>query len=298
MEQVKKFHHKHDLRGKIVNYVLLVLASIFVLIPFFYLVMTCFKDLNEVTGSTVTLFPQGNHFLENLSFVWNYEDYHFFRYFFNTMFIFVLKTVGILLTCSLAGYAFAKFPCKLNSFMFTAFIAVLFLPGELLNIPFYEIMVNLNLRYSPIYVPIWIGAWFGTDITIIFLFRQYFFSIPDSLAEAAKIDGANEFTAFLRVMLPLSRSVIVTTIILYFVGTYNDVYGPSLYIRANDYEHKVIAQSVGIFENLYNYGSRDFIVPYHYVSIATVISILPVLVFFFAAQKNFVESLVGSGLKA
>ncbi|MBQ9482188.1 MAG: hypothetical protein IJU84_08500 [Clostridia bacterium] len=88
-----------------------------------------------------------------------------------------------------------------------------------------------------------------------------------------------------------------TNIILYFVGTYNDIYGPTLYVRANDYDGKLVAQTVGIFEGMFNAGSRDYLVPYNYVSVVTIVSILPTLIFFSTAQKAFVESFVGSGLK-
>lgn len=279
------------------RYLALIIFTIIVLIPFFYLFMTSFKTLEDVSSGTVSFWPSQNNLIENVKTVFSNEKFHVFRSFLNTMFIFVMKTVGCILTCSVAGYAFARFDCRLSRLVFTLFIAVLFLPGELLSIPFYEAMVNMGLKNDPYYIPIWIGAWFGTDISMIFLFKQYFVSIPKSLIEAAKIDGCNEASAFIRIVFPMSKPVIMTVLVLYYVGTYNDIYAPSLYIASNEYEKKVVAQTIGIFENLYNFGSKDFIVPWNLVSVATIVTLIPVLLFFIFAQKHFVASLVGSGLK-
>lgn len=281
----------------IFRYLALIFFSILVLIPFFYLFMTSFKTLEDVSSGTVSFWPSQNNLIENVKTVFSNEKFYVIRSFLNTMFIYVMKAVGCILTCSVAGYAFARFNCRLSRIIFPLFMAVLFLPGELLSIPFYEAMVNLGLKNNPYYIPIWVGAWFGTDVSMIFLFRQYFVSIPKSLVDAAKIDGCNEFSAFGRIVFPLSKSIIMTVLVLYFVGTYNDIYAPSLYIASNEYTKKVVAQSIGIFENLYNFGSKDYIVPWNLVSVATLVTLVPVLFFFAFAQKYFVASLVGSGIK-
>ncbi len=288
---------KPKISSYVIRYGLLAVLCFIVLVPFFYLILTSFKTLDDVTYGGGSIFPTTNAFVENFMEVINTERFRFFRYFLNTIFICIMKIAGVLITCSLTAYALHRFKCKLSNIYFALLIAIMFLPGELLGIPFYEMMVNLGIQYSKVYLPIWMGAWFGIDITIIFLFKQYYASSPMSLVEAAKIDGCNELTAFVRIVLPLAKPVIMTTVILYFTGTYNDVYSPSLYIRGNDWDSKVVSQSIAIFENMYNYGSPDFIVPWNLVSIATLISIIPVLAFFFVAQKSFIESLTGGAVK-
>ncbi len=278
-------------------YFSLIMLSVLVIVPFFYLVVTAMKPLEEIATPTMQIFPKKFALIENIKLVFTTPNYNYWRAFANTIFVFVMKTAGVIVTCSVAAYGFARFKCKLNTLVFMAFVAVLFLPGEILNIPFFEMMVTLNIRYNSAYLPMWLAAWFGIDITTIFLFKQFFEGIPQDLISAAKIDGCNELSAFMRVVLPLSKPVITTNIILYFVGTYNDIYGPTLYVRANDYEGKLVAQTVGIFEGMFNKGSKDYLVPYNYVSVVTLVSILPTLIFFGSAQKSFVQSFVGSGIK-
>ena len=278
-------------------YALLVFFAVVILVPFFYLLTTSFKSLEEIASSQVNIIPKTNGFVENFKFIFSYKDFRFFRSFFNTVFIFLMKVVGITLTCSFVGYAFAKFKCKLSKFVFMALMFVMLIPGELMSIPFFQAMVNLDIRYSSVYTPMWIAAWFGIDITTIFLFRQNFISLPDELIDAAKIDGCNEFQAFFRIALPQTIPVITTVLILNFVGTYNDVYSPNLYIASSSKEMWVVAQTVSVFEGMYNKGSPDFLIPYNYVAAATIVSIIPVIVFFFVAQKSFVESFVGSSIK-
>ena len=292
-------HKKHSkVKGNVVViYILLIFFAILIVIPFFYLITTAFKSMDEIASGTVNIIPKSNALIENFTFVFNYEDFKFLRTFLNTFFIFAMKVIGITLTCSFAGYAFAKFKCRLSKIVFGALLFVMLIPGELMSIPFFQAMVYLDIRYSSIYIPIWIAAWFGIDITSIFLFKQNFTSLPNELIDAAKIDGCGEFRAFFRIALPQAIPVITTVFILNFVGTYNDVYSPTLYISSTTKDLWVVAQSVGVFEGMFNKGSPDYFVPYNYVAAATIVSIIPVLVFFFVAQKSFVESFVGSSIK-
>ncbi|MBQ9481361.1 MAG: carbohydrate ABC transporter permease, partial [Clostridia bacterium] len=155
-------------------YFSLCLLSLLVVVPFFYLVVTAMKPLEEIATPTMQILPKNFALIDNIKLVFTTKNYNYLRAFANTMFVFVMKTVGVILTCSVAAYGFARFKCKLNTIVFMALIAVLFLPGEILNIPFFEMMVTLNIRYDSAYLPMWLGAWFGIDITTIFLFKQFF----------------------------------------------------------------------------------------------------------------------------
>lgn len=145
------------------------------------------------------------------------------------------------------------------------------------------------------FIPLWIAAWFATDVFVIFLFKQFFETLPKPLIEAARMEGASELSIFFRIALPLNKPAIVTVILLYFVGTYNDLYGPALYI--SDKSNWVMANSITIFENLYQSGSSSYIVPWNYVSAATLIAMIPVVLLFALLQKQFMQSVAGTGIK-
>ncbi|MGI6675200.1 MAG: carbohydrate ABC transporter permease [Bacilli bacterium] len=264
------------------------------LIPLYYLCITAMKDLNEA-ATQATMFPHSFALWDNIKFVLTHPDYKIARMFLNTMFIFALKTLGTIITCSLAAYGFAfyKFPGK--NVIFFILLSTMMIPGELLGIPIYEFMVNAGLK-EVAYIPLWIAAWFGTDIFVIFMFKQFFQTIPKALIEAARVDGYGEVAIFFKIVLPLNMPVITTVIILYFVGTYNDLYGPALYI--SDKSNWVMANSISIFENLYREGgSSSYIIPWNYVSVASLISLIPVVLLFSFMQKKFLQSIAGVGLK-
>lgn len=277
--------------SKFTAYLALIITSIIVMLPLLYLVMTTFKTFEESIGEFKWISAQFN--FKNYIYVLNLEEFRIVRYFSNTMYIFILKTIGTLLTCSIAAYGFVRYNYKYKELIFVVLMSVLMLPGEVLTIPFYEVYLKLN--WMDTYKPLYVGTFFATDVFAIFLFRQFFKSVPNSLFEAARIDGCSEFRMFFQIMLPLSKPVLVTMFLLYFTGTYNDIYQPSLYIMSE--EKYTLAQSIGIIENMYNTGSRDFLVPFNYVSAATVLSIIPVFIIFFSGQKYFVEGVSTSGIK-
>lgn len=292
---IVKYHHRSTSSKvrKIMTYVLLVLFAIVALMPLYYLIITAMKDLTEASTQS-TMFPHSFALFENIKFVLSHPDYNVIRMFLNTMFIFLMKTVGTVLTCSLAAYAFAmyKFPGK--NVIFFVLLSTMMIPGEILGIPIYEFMVNAGLK-EVAYIPLWIGAWFATDVFIIFLFRQFFQTIPKPLIEAARMDGYGEVAIFFKIVLPLNTPVVVTVILLYFVGTYNDLYGPALYI--SDKSNWVMANSISIFENLFQSGSSSYLVPWNYVSVASLIALIPVVLIFSFMQKKFLQSVAGVGIK-
>ena len=233
-------------------YFWLIFFAVVALLPLYYLLITSFKSLEEAT-TTATMIPHSFELIENIKFVLNHEDYNVVRMFFNTVLVFVLKAAGTCLTCSFAAYGFAKFRFPGKNALFFVMLATMMVPGELLGIPIYEFMVNTGLK-NVFYIPLWVSCWFGTDVFMIFMFKQFFESLPKDYLEAARIDGCGEFRAFFKIVVPLNVPVYTTVILLYFIGTYNDLYGPALYVTEK--KDWLMANSISIFENLYKAHKR------------------------------------------
>jgi multiple sugar transport system permease protein len=282
---------KSPSRLDLVLYTLLVISSILLMLPLVSLVLTSFKTFGESVGPFKWLPAQFN--LENYREVFKLRDFNYWNYLGNTMLIFVLKTLGTLVSCTLAAYGYVRFEYKYKNIFFALLLTVIMLPGELLTIPMYE--VYLKLGWYDTYYPLYLATYFGTDVFMIFLFRQFFISIPKELFEAAQIDGASEFQMYSRIMVPLSRPAIITCVLLYFTGTYNDIYTPLLYISSP--QKYTMAQGLRAIEGIFNNGSRDYIVPWNLVSAATVLSLIPVLLVFVIAQRQFMEGVSRTGIK-
>ncbi|OQA78461.1 MAG: L-arabinose transport system permease protein AraQ [Tenericutes bacterium ADurb.Bin239] len=290
----RKSHKRKEHARKSFIYAALVFFAIVALIPLYYLSITAMKDLNEA-ATQATMVPHSFALWENIKFVFSHPDYKVVRMFLNTMFIFALKTIGTVVTCSLVAYGFAFFKFPGKNIIFFVLLSTMMIPGELLGIPIYEFMVNSGLK-EVAYIPLWIAAWFATDVFVIFMFRQFFLTIPKALIEAARVDGYGEVAIFFKVVLPLNIPAITTVILLYFVGTYNDLYGPALYI--SDKSNWVMANSISIFENLFREGgSSSYLVPWNYVSVASLVSLIPVVLLFSFMQKKFLQSVAGVGIK-
>ena len=280
-------------RRRLLVYIPLVLFAIVAILPLYYLVITAMKDLSEAS-TQATMFPHSFALFDNFRFVLTHPDYDVVRMFTNTMAVFALKTLGTTITCSLAGYAFAVYRFPHKNVIFVVLLATMMIPGEILGIPIYEFMVNSGLK-EVAYIPLWIACWFGTDVFMIFLFKQFFQTIPKAYIEAARIDGYSEFRIFWKIAVPLNRPVFVTAILLYFIGTYNDLYGPALY--DSDQSDWLMANSITIFENLYRAGGGSYLVPWNYVSVASLIAMVPEVLLFSFMQKQFMESVSGVGIK-
>ena len=287
MEAISKLQIKARRKkqlDKILIYIPLVFFSIIALLPLYYLLITSVKSLTEAS-TEATMWPRSFALFENFKFVLTHPEYNVVRMFLNTMFVFVMKTVGTCLSCSIVAYAFAMYKLLLSTMM---------IPGEILGIPIYEFMVNTGLK-EVAYIPLWIACWFATDVFIIFMFKQFFMRTPKPLIDAARMDGCSEAKIFFHIVAPLNKPVFATVIILYFIGTYNDLYGPALYItRQSDW---LMANSITIFENLYKSGSSSYLVPWNYVAVACLIAMFPVVILFSIIQKQFMESVSGVGIK-
>ena len=272
-------------------YGMLIVTSLMLLLPLLSLILTSFKTFEEAIG-VYRWFPKAFNF-NNYREVFALDNFNYWVYFRNTMFIFLMKAVGTILTCTLTAYALIRFNVKFKSLWFTIMLSVILLPGELLAIPMYQFY--LGVGWFDTYYPLFTACFFATDVFMIFLFRQFFMSVPKELFEAAEVDGASEFKIYWRILMPLSRPAILTCLILYFTGTYNELYGPMLYLSSPS--KWTMAQGIKSIEDVFNLGPRDYIVPWNLVSSATLLSLIPVMLLFFIAQKQFMESVARTGIK-
>ncbi|WBB81032.1 carbohydrate ABC transporter permease [Micromonospora sp. WMMD882] len=269
---------------------LLVLVAILgiVLYPLFWMIGTSVKSQQEIVnniGLLPEVFTPGNY-----ADGWTNFDVSFGRFFFNSAMVSLLSVVGNAVSCLLAAYAFARLRFRLRGVWFTVMIGTLLLPGHVLIVPQYILfrsmgMVGGDWPYLPLLVP----QFLATEAFFVFLMVQFMRGIPRELDEAAKIDGANAFGIFRHVILPLSRPALVTTAIFSFIWTWNDFFRQLVFLsELTDY---TVPVALTLFIDS---TSQSAVGPMFAMS---VLSLLPVFLFFVAFQRMLVEGINTSGLK-
>ena len=202
----------------------------------------------------------------------------------NTIILTVTVTALQLFTSSFAAYAFAKMEFSGKKTLFMAYISTIAMPWQVYMIPQFLMMRKMGLNDTLLAMVI-LQAFsaFG-----VFLMRQFYMGIPDSLCEAARIDGMSEYGIYARIMLPLSKPSLATLTIFTFVSTWNDYLGPTIYLKT---ETKKTIQ-IGLQRFIGQYSSE-----YGLMMAGAVISLVPVLIVFLALQKYFVAGIATSGIK-
>ena len=208
----------------------------------------------------------------------------FSRFFVNTFYVTLMGASGCVLSSLLVGFGLSRINWPGRNAVFGMLIATLMLPGVVTIIPLYIIF-----RYAQLvgtFYPLWIPAWFGYAF-YIFLMRQYMMTLPRELDEAARMDGAANFRILWQIITPLCSPAIATIAIFAFLQHYNDFLGPLLYISANE----MFTLQLGLLWFQGRFGNF-----WHLVMAASVMTIMPVLVLFFTAQKRFVQGIQLTGL--
>jgi multiple sugar transport system permease protein len=270
--------------SKGIKFTILSLISIFTLLPFFWMVTTSLKEY-----SNTLLFPP--QWLPNPVEWGNYIDLFiqqpFHLYFYNSLYIAVLVTLGTCLFASLAGYAFAKISFPLKNIIFLILLSSMMIPTEATAIPIFTWLSQLGLvnTHFPLIVPPILGAggMFG-----VFLFRQFFITIPKDLDEAAKIDGCTPWRTFWKIMFPLAAPSLSTLSIFTFLHSWNEFFEPLVYLNSSRLFTLPLALSL---------FTTDLGTKWHLVMAASVVSAVPLLLIFFFAQKKFIEGVTLTGLK-
>jgi multiple sugar transport system permease protein len=273
---------KHAVRfDLIVTYLVLLIGALVVIYPFLLMLMNSFKPGRELLNFPRDLFPRE----WTLSgYIGVFSELNVLLLFRNSLFLAGSITVLNTLLSALAGYAFAKIPFAGRTLLFSFMLTTMMIPGVLFLIPTYVLMYNIGWvgRFEALIVPS------AVSVFNIFLFRQFMRGIPDELIEAARLDGAGELTIFLRLILPLSRPVMATVAILTFIGSWNDFFGPFLYLNQ--------PQNWTLQLGLLNFRGTVPGENAQQIWALTSLIVIPIVIFYFFLQEQFVKAFANVSL--
>ena len=262
-------------------HVVLSIGGFIMVFPFLWQVVMSLSSTAEVTSVPPTFWPEELRF-DN--YVEVFRQVPFLDQFWVSVRVTVLTVVGQVVLCSMAGYAFARMRFAASATIFAVMLSILMIPNQAYLIPQYQIVQGLGwLDTVPgIVIPTIFSA-FGT-----FLMRQFFVNLPGELEEAARLDGANSFQIFWRVMLPLARPSISALAIVTTLAAWNNLLWP-LVVTSRE-EHRTL--SVGIASL-----NGQYVIDYPVMMAASLMAMAPILILFIVMQRRVIEGLAHSGLK-
>ncbi|MCC6626970.1 MAG: carbohydrate ABC transporter permease [Chloroflexi bacterium] len=262
-----------------------VLLGLVLMLPFAWAISSSLKQVHEIRQIPPVFIPAVPQW-ENYGTVLSSS---FFRgWAINSVFLTVVATMGVIVSSSLAGFAFARFRFPGRNLLFSITLATLMLPGYVLLIP--NFMLFWKLGWLNTYLPLTVPFWFGSPF-FIFLFRQFFMTIPMELDEAARMDGATPPRIFWSIILPLSGPVFATAAIIEGINQWNSFLRPLIILnRPESYP-----LAVGLRYFVVTPG--DAVPRDHLLMAASVMMTLPVIILFFIGQRYFVRGVVMSGIK-
>lgn len=273
---------KKSIGTKIFFYTVLTLVSFIMIVPFLWMINTSFKESTKIF--TFQWLPDPFRWQNYLDVL---EKTPFHLFYFNSIYIAVLVTIGTIFFGSLAGYAFAKLSFRGSSFLFLCLLSTMMIPVEVITIPLFLLMRDLgliNTHVPLIAIPI-LGP---AGVFGVFVMRQFFLLVPKELEEAAKLDGCSYFRIYWNIMLPLAKPAIATLTIFTFLTSWNEFYEPLIYI--NSKELMTLPLALALFTD--EVGTK-----WELLMSASVMATLPLLVVFFFAQKQFIEGVTMTGGK-
>ena len=230
---------------------------------------------------TRELAPQWSNYVN----VFRAEPLH--KYVLNTLFITALSIIGNVLSCGLVGYAFARLQFRGRDALFLILLSTMMLPATITFLPTYILYVKLG--WLDTFLPMIVPTFLATAAFYVFLYRQFFLTIPLDLEDAARIDGCGPLATFWHIMLPMARPAVVTVTVFTFMGAWNDFMSPLLYINTDEYQ--TLAYGLYSFKTSFGYKFP------HYMMAAATMMMIPTLIIFLIAQKAFVRGVVVTGVK-
>ena len=273
---------------RIAVYVLIAVVAVMMVTPLLWLVRSSLlgdADILRPVEAVGDILPGGLRSLRPQNYSEAVSSQPFLRYLYNTLLITGGTVVGGVLSSSIVAYAFAFCRTRWNQPLFLGVLATMMLPPVVTMVPTFVLFRHLGWidSFKPLVIPQFCGAAFA-----IFLFRQFFLTLPRELIEAAKIDGATSLQIYWQIILPLAKPAVIAVAIFSFIGAWNDFMGPLIYLNSKEnWTLQLGLQSfMGEVSNQWNL-----------LMAATVMVLLPVLVVFFCLQRYFVSGIALTGMK-
>jgi ABC-type glycerol-3-phosphate transport system permease component len=270
----------------VLTYAFLILGALSMLIPFVWMISVSLRVPAEQFSRSII--PSPITFQNYFDLFEDLPDQAFLYLTFNSFKISILTVIGQVLTCAMAAFVFAIVKFKGRDFLFALLVATLMIPPQVSLIPNFIIFKYLGWigTQLPLIVPAFWGGAFGT-----FLLRQYFLTIPRDLVDAARMDGASLFDVFWRIYMPLSKPAVAALAIFVFKDAWNDLLHPLVYLPT-DMHKTTLTVGLAFFQQQLQMGGKFTV-----LMAGAFLSIVPLLIIFFIAQKQFIEGIALSGVK-
>ncbi|MFC0469116.1 carbohydrate ABC transporter permease [Halalkalibacter kiskunsagensis] len=267
---------------KIWTYSFLIIAGLVFAAPFVWMISTSLKPNSQMFSYPPEWVPEYLYFEHYIKAV---TDIQFFTFFQNSLIIACLSTLGVMISCPLAGYAFARLQWKGRDTLFIVTLAVMMIPFPVTMVPLFVMFSKINLVNT--FLPMIIPTFFGVPF-FIFLMRQFFKQLPKSLEDAARIDGCSELMIYLRIMLPLCQPAILTIGLFQFMASWNDFLQPLIYL--NDESLYTLQLGLQQFRSAQDTAWGPMMA-------ASVLIALPIITIYFFVQKAFIKGISFGGVK-
>jgi len=278
--KMKKMNGKN--KGKLLVHIILIIGSIWMIFPFFWMILTSFKTFSETTRIPPVIFPKSFSFT---NYATVFLTLPFKQFYINTIITSFTVTIGQIIVSTMAAYVFARLKFPGNKILFFIVLSVMMVPTQIFIIPQYMTMKYLHLLDSlpALIIPGWFSAF------SVFLLRQFFMTLPIELEEAARIEGCGTFKIFYSIMLPLAKPGIIAASIFSILWSWNDLMWPL--IVNNSMEKMTLAAGLASLQG-------QHLTNYPVIMAGAFLAVLPMLIIFLIFQKQFVEGIALSGTKA
>ena len=267
----------------IIKYLSLIIASLIAIAPVSVCILTAFKSNEEYAASSVLDLPKSFAYLDNFKIA--LEKANMIRGFLNTAIVLVVVLFASIMVSSMLAYVLNRFTFPGRGVIENLFLFASLLPGIAMQVTIYQIMYSLGL-INHLYG--YMIVLMGTDIISIYIFLQFFENLPVSLDESAIMDGCTYFGVFFKILFPLLKPAIVTSMVLKGVSVYNEYYASNLYLQLP--ELKTISTALYTFTG--PYGNQ-----YNYICAGVIITIIPILIFFLIFQKQVYSGMAAGAVK-
>jgi multiple sugar transport system permease protein len=274
-----------NLGRSVPKHAVLVVVSVLLGFPLLWMVLTSLKTNAQSLAVPVVWWP---HPFEWKNYPQVMSAVPFYRFFLNTLLYAAVTIVGVCISSSLVAYGFSRVAWKGRDVIFQVMVSTLL-------IPFFATLIPLFVMYKRFhmvgwYLPLMVPTFLGSSVFSTFLLRQFFMTIPESLSDAARVDGANEFYIYSRIILPMAKPAMATVILFQFIYCWNDYIGPLIYID-NQVWYPL---SLGLYQVLGTYTTN-----WPWVMAAATAATAPIVILFFLTQRTFIQGIAvqGTGVK-